>query len=87
MKKIDKFIMDIDEETHSNKKENSYYSNELNRLEHQLKRTYGRYRKETIAGDQDIEDLKKLAQEYSSINPGRGSGKQLDEDPPSRDED
>ncbi len=54
IKKLDQFICDIDEETHCNRKENNYYCNEINKLEHHFKRLYGRYRKETIAGDQDI---------------------------------
>ena len=44
-----------------------------------MKRVYGRYRKETIAGDQDIENLKKLAMMHSVLTPSRRKSRAEDE--------
>ena len=48
--KIGKFIGEIDDESHSNRKENNYYNQEINKLEVQFKHLYGRYKRETLAG-------------------------------------
>jgi hypothetical protein len=70
MRQLDRFIGQVDEESHCSRNENKYYHEEINKLEHQFKRIYGRYKRETLAGDNDIQNLQKMAQEYTR-NPPR----------------